>query len=99
MMNDLLKVLEQLLLNSDGIIAFPIQIKCILAAFRALRNQGYVVDIDVKVKKKKTYVYGMFFFIYLHIYLFVTFGKKKKKKVFHNAFVCVVIDDAQCIVE
>ena len=46
MMNDLLRVLEKLLQSAatnPTMRQLPVRLKCILAGYRALRNQGYVM--------------------------------------------------------
>lgn len=72
MMNDLLHTLDRLLKNATLTVA--VRLKCVLAGLRALRNQGYVVDIDVKVRSTSVSVFDSEFFI------FRFFKKNKKKK-------------------
>lgn len=58
MMNDLLRVLEKLLKSAatnPAMRELPVRLKCILAGYRSLRNQGYVIDIDVKQFSSELY--------------------------------------------
>jgi nucleolar complex protein 3 len=58
MMNDLLRVLEKLLRSAatnPTMRELPVRLKCVLAGYRALRNQGYVIDIDVKQFSSELY--------------------------------------------